>query len=139
MREALVATPKMHWGAWRSDLCNRLLRATNEYRAGLIEQFAKIKRKWVDRHVDAERDVDEVPSDTATYPVQIPRRVDVRGIRHRLGLSQNEFVARYGIPIGTLRDWEQGRVQPDTATRALLMAIDGDPGGVARALRRPRE
>ena len=34
-------------------------------------------------------------------------------IRRALGLSQEEFAARYRIPIGTLRDWEQGRTTPD--------------------------
>ena len=39
-------------------------------------------------------------------------------IRRALGLSQEDFAARYHIPIGTLRDWEQGRVEPDQAARA---------------------
>lgn len=68
------------------------------------------------------------------HRVRIPQWL--RAIRKRLRLSQNEFAARYGIPIGTLRDWEQGRVRPDAATRAFLVTIDSDPEAVARALRR---
>ena len=57
-------------------------------------------------------------------------------IRRALGLSQEEFAARYQIPIGTLRDWEQGRVEPDQAAKTYLMVIARDPEGVRRALDR---
>jgi putative transcriptional regulator len=55
-------------------------------------------------------------------------------IRRALQLTQEEFAARYHIPLGTLRDWEQGRAQPDQPARAYLRAIAGDPQGVQRAL-----
>jgi len=45
-----------------------------------------------------------------------------------------EFAARYHIPIGTLRDWEQGRSEPDQPARAYLNVIAHDPDGVRRAL-----
>ncbi len=38
-------------------------------------------------------------------------------IRRALGLSEEEFAVRFHIPIGTLRDWEQGRAEPDQAAR----------------------
>jgi putative transcriptional regulator len=55
-------------------------------------------------------------------------------IRRALGLTQEAFAARYHIPVGTLRDWEQGRATPDQPARAYLRAIAGDPIGVSRAL-----
>src|SRR5271156_4995578 len=55
-------------------------------------------------------------------------------IRRALGLTQEEFAARFQIPLGTLRDWEQGAKQPDQAARAYLRAIAGDPVAVQRAL-----
>jgi len=58
-------------------------------------------------------------------------------IRRALGLTQEEFAARYEIPLGTLRDWEQGAKKPDQAARAYLRAIAGDPAGVQRALHAP--
>ena len=58
-------------------------------------------------------------------------------IRRALGLTQEQFAARYQIPLGTLRDWEQGAKQPDQAARAYLRAIAGDPVGVERALHAP--
>jgi DNA-binding XRE family transcriptional regulator len=56
--------------------------------------------------------------------------------RKRLGISQAEFAARYHVPIGTLRDWEQNRKQPDAPSLAYLRVIAREPGVVARALQR---
>ena len=55
-------------------------------------------------------------------------------IRRALGLSQEAFAHRYRIPVGTLRDWEQGRSEPDQATRAYLIVIARHPDVVAEAL-----
>ena len=55
-------------------------------------------------------------------------------LRRALALTQEEFAARYHIPIGTLRDWEQGRCEPDQPARAYLTVIAHDPEGVKRAL-----
>ncbi len=62
---------------------------------------------------------------------RVPR---TKSIRRALGLSQEEFAARYHIPIGTLRDWEQGRFEPDAAARAYLTVIARAPDIVRRAL-----
>ncbi len=55
-------------------------------------------------------------------------------IRRALRLTQEEFASAYQIPIGTLRDWEQGRTEPDQANRAYLKVIAVDPEFVRRAL-----
>jgi putative transcriptional regulator len=55
-------------------------------------------------------------------------------IRRALDLTQEEFAARYRIPLGTLRDWEQGRAEPDQPTRAYLTLIARDPDRVNRIL-----
>lgn len=59
----------------------------------------------------------------------------VKQIRWRLGLSQEEFAARFQIPLGTLRDWEQHRTEPDQAAQAYLKVIATDARFVARAVR----
>lgn len=59
---------------------------------------------------------------------RVPR---VAIIRRTLGLTQEEFSARYRIPLGTLRDWEQGRAVPDAPARAYLAVIAKEPGMVA--------
>lgn len=58
-------------------------------------------------------------------------------IRRALKLTQEEFATRYQIPLGAVRDWEQGAKKPDQAARAYLRAIAGDPAGVERALHAP--
>jgi putative transcriptional regulator len=63
--------------------------------------------------------------------VRTPR---LKIIRRALGLTQEEFAARFQIPLGTLRDWEQGAAQPDQTAQAYLRAIAGDPAAVQRAL-----
>ncbi|HXQ49611.1 MAG TPA: helix-turn-helix domain-containing protein [Stellaceae bacterium] len=55
-------------------------------------------------------------------------------MRRALALTQEQFAAQYDIPIGTLRDWEQGRTEPDRPARAYLRVIAHDPEGVRRAL-----
>jgi putative transcriptional regulator len=55
---------------------------------------------------------------------RIPR---AKIIRRALHLTQEEFAERYHIPLGTLRDWEQGRSEPDQPTRAYLTLIARDP------------
>src|SRR5262249_28036283 len=57
-----------------------------------------------------------------------------RTLRRALGLTQEEFAARYHIPLGTLRDWEQGRTEPDQPARAYLKVIASNPEEVSRAL-----
>ena len=62
-------------------------------------------------------------------PVPNPRR-----IRERLTLTQEQFAERFEIPLGTLRDWEQGVSFPDQSARTLLRVIDKDPEAVVNAL-----
>ncbi len=60
-------------------------------------------------------------------------------IRRAFGLTQEEFAAQFQIPLGTLRDWEQGVAEPDQAARAYLRVIASDPDAVRKALQpRPR-
>ena len=56
-------------------------------------------------------------------------------IRRALKLSQEEFAAAYQISIGTLRDWEQNRSQPDKAARSYLKVIAREPEVVRNALK----
>lgn len=64
----------------------------------------------------------------------IPAEVDVRAIRHKLKLTQAEFSRRFGIPVATLRDWEQGRRIPESTAQILLKVIEREPEAVERAL-----
>ena len=62
---------------------------------------------------------------------RVPR---VKTLRRALGFTQEEFASRYQIPIGTLRDWEQGRAEPDQPARAYLKVIAQDPERVHHLL-----
>jgi putative transcriptional regulator len=87
-----------------------------------------------DVHTAAMADPDAQP--TTPEEMATARRVPrVRTIRRALGLTQEDFAARYQIPLGTLRDWEQGRTEPDQPARAYLKVIASDPEGVWRSLK----
>lgn len=86
-----------------------------------------------ERHTAAVRDPDAQPL-TDEDMDRLPRRPQVRVIRRALRLSQEEFAARFQIPLGTLRDWEQGRKDPDAAARAYLVVIGRNPAAVSEAL-----
>ncbi len=68
------------------------------------------------------------------YRVHVPAVIDVRAIRAKLGMTQEEFAARFGFSINTLRHWEQGKRQPEGPTRAYLLVIDRAPKAVQKAL-----
>jgi putative transcriptional regulator len=65
---------------------------------------------------------------------RLKRTPQAKIIRRALGMTQEEFATRYHIPLGTLRDWEQGRATPDQPTQAYLTVIARSPEGVQQAL-----
>lgn len=90
-----------------------------------MSQQEKLAAAMSDRDAQPLTDVD------MSQMTRIPRS---KIIRRALGLSQEEFAARFHIPIGTLRDWEQGRAEPDQAARAYLKVIATAPDVVLKAL-----
>jgi putative transcriptional regulator len=60
---------------------------------------------------------------------------DVRAIREELHMTQDEFAASYGIPLATLKGWEQGRRRPDATAAAYLSVIAKLPEEARAALR----
>jgi putative transcriptional regulator len=97
--------------------------------------MSKLGKRLI-RAADEALDIARGAADPSTYRIHVAKRINVRAIRKRQGLSQGEFAARYGLSPGTLRDWEQDRAQPDGAARVLLTIIDREPEAVARALKR---
>lgn len=77
----------------------------------------------------------EHAADTSRYGIHVPADIDVKAIRTRLKMSQEEFAGRFGFSINTLRHWEQGRRVPEGPTRAYLLVIDRNPKAVQKALR----
>ena len=76
-------------------------------------------------------------ADPSSYRAYVPKEVDVRAIRVRLRMTQEEFARRFGFAVSALRDWEQKRRQPDTAARAYLQVIAKSPKAVEQALWTP--
>lgn len=60
--------------------------------------------------------------------------LDVKAIREKTGMSQERFSAAFGIPIGTLRHWEQGLRTPRGTARVLLKVVDSNPAAVIKAI-----
>ena len=65
-----------------------------------------------------------------TYTVEMPKAADVPGIRKELGLSQPEFAGFMGVSLGTVRNWEQERREPQGPARALLLVASKQPAAV---------
>ncbi len=68
------------------------------------------------------------------FVAHVPQRVDVKAIRKHLGLSQAKFATQFGFSLGAVRNWEQGRRQPELSARAFLIVVDREPEAVQRAL-----
>lgn len=69
--------------------------------------------------------------DTSALPdegwaVVLPRP-DIKAVRRKLGLTQQEFAARYGVPKRSLENWEQGRRETDAAVAVYLQLIETHP------------
>jgi putative transcriptional regulator len=86
-----------------------------------------------ERHRAALSDPDARPATKARL-ARARRVPTVRALRQKLKLTQEEFAARFHLPLGTVRDWEQGAHRPDKAAQVLLTVIAKDPDAVARAL-----
>ena len=85
-------------------------------------------------HAAALADPDAQPlTDAQLAPMKPFSRVKL--VRTRLGLTQEQFSERYGVPLTTLRDWEQHRTEPDQAAQSYIRAIEAFPDGIAEALK----
>ncbi|MGH7997955.1 MAG: helix-turn-helix domain-containing protein [Brasilonema sp.] len=60
---------------------------------------------------------------------------NLKQIRQQLQMTQAEFAESFSLPLGTIRDWEQGAKQPDSAAKILLQVIAKNPQAVLQALR----
>lgn len=95
------------------------------------KELRPMTRRAVERAALA--DPDAQPLSSAEVK-RMKRTPPAKIIRRALGLTQQEFAKRFRIPLGTLRDWEQGRATPDQPTQAYLTVIARSPQGVQRVL-----
>ena len=88
--------------------------------APAVADYARLKREMTKQNLAAHR-------------IEL-RRVDVKALRQRLGISQEAFAGRYGLDVATVRNWEQGRTIPEGPAAALLQLIDRDPDKIVELL-----
>jgi putative transcriptional regulator len=79
---------------------------------------------------------DAAPMTPVAEPAEAPPLPAVRDLRRRARLTQLEFAARLGVPVETIRNWEQGKRMPRGPARALLAVIAHAPETVFAALAR---
>lgn len=63
-----------------------------------------------------------------------PQAVDVKSVREKTGLTQNQFAATFGISLGTLRHWERGDRKPHGPALVLLNAANNAPDKLLQIL-----
>ncbi len=78
----------------------------------------------------------EEKTEKQEYRLQLPSVIDVVAIRKIVGLSQAAFSARIGVPVATLRNWEQGHRKPQGPARVLLALLNRNPRIVEEILGR---
>ena len=72
---------------------------------------------------------------TKSFRVHVPDKVDVKALRAKLGMTQEEFAGQFGFNVNTLRHWEQGIRQPEGPARTYLLVIERAPKAVQKALK----
>src|SRR5467141_3728305 len=118
-----------------SSAIERSLKRTAKHKAKI--DWSRIDAMTeAERHAAAMADPDARPMTDEEWD-RAPRVPLVSIVRRALKLSQEQFAATFHIPIGTIRDWEQGRYEPDDAGRAYLRVIAREPNAVRRALAAP--
>ncbi len=86
-------------------------------------------------HARALTDPDNPPLTDEDFK-RMKRTPRIAIVRRVMRLSQEDFAERFRIPLGTLRDWEQGRKEPDAAAKAYIEVIGKIPNAVMQALQR---
>jgi putative transcriptional regulator len=91
----------------------------------------KFSKELIESLTEACEHAEGKPSEVRVHVVEVP---DVRAIRRQLRMSQQEFARVYRIPLATLKNWEQGRRQPDAPAAAYLQVIAKRPREAREAL-----
>jgi putative transcriptional regulator len=91
----------------------------------------KFSTELIESLTEACEDAESKLGGVRVHVVEVP---DVRAIRRRLRMSQQEFARVCRIPLATLKNWEQGRRQPDALAAAYLQVIAKCPREVQEAL-----
>jgi putative transcriptional regulator len=124
-----MITNQWEWGELDIEAERSKATPPNEIHAPIANEVVEVSARQ-------DRDAQPLTESNVNRTKDAPQ---TKFIRRALKLTQEEFAARYHIPLGTLRDWEQGRSEPDQATRAYLIVIARDPDHVNHVLNQPPE
>ena len=119
-------------------IVNQTLTRIADYCRGRSRAMQRLRLKADGRIVELRdgREVPLAPATTYIAPAEMVRSPAVRDLRRRARLTQQEFAARLGVPVETIRNWEQGKRMPRGPARALLAVIAHAPETVFAALAR---
>lgn len=99
------------------------------------------KTDWVRLNAMTEEEVDAAAASDLDNPLlteaelkKLRRVPNPKEIRKRLKMTQQQFAAQFELPLGTLRDWEQGTREPDSAAKSYLRVIAKNSQAVIQAL-----
>ena len=108
---------------------------------GTTRAFPPDRTDWAELRAMTDEEINAAAATDPDNPPRTPERAkrlkrvpQIKVTRRALGLTQEEFADRFRIPLGTLRDWEQGKSEPDQAARAYLTVIARNPRAVTEAL-----
>ena len=96
-----------------------------------MQEIASLSDEEVTRRARSDPDAPPLTERQLAAMRRVPK---VKHLRLRLGLSQEDFARTYHLSVATLRDWEQGRCEPDQPSRTLLQLIEIIPEEVKAAL-----
>ncbi len=95
------------------------------------EAIEKLSDEEIERRARSDPDNPPLSEEELAGMRRVP---EVRRVRRKLGMTQEEFAESYGLSLATVRDWEQGRTEPDQASKTLLKLIARIPEQVEAAL-----
>jgi putative transcriptional regulator len=113
------------------DVTARAAQRSAEEDAAFRERMDATTEDDIRRHM-----IEDGEDPDAGLPFELP--VQAQDVRKKLGLTQPAFARLLGVPLGTLRNWEQDRFLMEPAAQTLLKLIDREPDAALRALRDPR-
>jgi putative transcriptional regulator len=88
-----------------------------------------------ERMMDGLNDVESfLAGEQKGFKAHVPRQVDVKAIRNKLGMTQARFSNTFGFSLDAIKHWEGGRRTPEAPARTLLAVIDRYPTAVLAAL-----
>lgn len=85
-------------------------------------------------HAGLSEAVEHARGNKAGVKTYRPEPVDVSALRHRVGMTQEQFAARFGVSVATLRHWERGDRKPQGPALVLLNLIEREPKAILRLL-----